>query len=276
MFTQLNQYHVILEVKPEFQQHPGRRCASIYVRSRRRQAGAAQRVQRSVERDARRRLPSITRGSSRSVTFSFNLAPGVVAGRGGARDRARPSRNSGCRPSIQAGFQGTAQAFQASLANEPLLILAALVTVYIVLGVLYESYIHPITILSTLPSAGVGALLALLLCQHRAERHRAHRHHPADRHRQEERHHDDRLRPGGRAQGRQDAARRDLPGLPAAFPADHDDHHGGAAGGLPLALGTDHYPHRFSKRLATRQPSTSNVKSRRPRHKVRTPGIPSL
>ncbi len=64
-------------------------------------------------------------------------------------------------------FQGTAQAFQASLANEPLLILAALVTVYIVLGVLYESYIHPITILSTLPSAGVGALLALLLCRTR-------------------------------------------------------------------------------------------------------------
>ena len=67
--------------------------------------------------------------------------------------------------SVQASFQGTAQAFQASLANEPLLILAALVTVYIVLGVLYESYIHPITILSTLPSAGVGALLALMLCR---------------------------------------------------------------------------------------------------------------
>ena len=76
-------------------------------------------------------------------------------------------------PSIQAGFQGTAQAFQASLSNEPMLILAALVTVYIVLGVLYESYIHPITILSTLPSAGVGALLALLLCGHGFERDRA-------------------------------------------------------------------------------------------------------
>ncbi len=69
----------------------------------------------------------------------------------------------GLPPSIQAEFQGTAQAFQASLANEPVLILAALVTVYIVLGVLYESYIHPITILSTLPSAGVGALLALIV-----------------------------------------------------------------------------------------------------------------
>ena len=78
---------------------------------------------------------------------------------------AAERRHRACRPSIRASFQGTAQAFQASLANEPLLILAALVTVYIVLGVLYESYIHPITILSTLPSAGVGALLALLLCR---------------------------------------------------------------------------------------------------------------
>src|SRR5439155_16006783 len=73
-------------------------------------------------------------------------------------------REIGLPPSIRASFQGTAQAFQASLANEPLLILAALVTVYIVLGILYESYIHPLTILSTLPSAGVGAILALLLC----------------------------------------------------------------------------------------------------------------
>ena len=126
--------------------------------------------------------------------------------------------------SIKATFQGTAAAFQASLANEPILILAALVTVYIVLGVLYESYIHPITILSTLPSAGVGAMLALMIYQHRFQRHRADRHHPADRHRGEERHHDDRLRAGSRAQGRQTAAGGDLPGVPAALPADHDDH----------------------------------------------------
>ena len=83
--------------------------------------------------------------------------------RGDARSRPRRA-SSGCPPSIHGSFQGTAQAFQASLASEPLLILAALVTVYIVLGMLYESYIHPITILSTLPSAGVGALLALLVC----------------------------------------------------------------------------------------------------------------
>lgn len=97
------------------------------------------------------------------VTLSFNLAPG--ASLGDAVDAINKVKDEvGLPPSIQAQFQGTAQAFQASLANEPVLILAALVTVYIVLGVLYESYIHPITILSTLPSAGVGALLALFLC----------------------------------------------------------------------------------------------------------------
>jgi multidrug efflux pump len=98
------------------------------------------------------------------VTVSFNLAPDTSLGEAvQAIDTAR--MEIGLPKSIQAGFQGTAQAFQASLQNEPLLILAALVTVYIVLGVLYESYIHPITILSTLPSAGVGALVALLLCR---------------------------------------------------------------------------------------------------------------
>src|SRR5262249_40215083 len=100
-------------------------------------------------------------GQFPAVTLSFNLAPGVSLGAaveagGGAAGAA------GLPPAEQGGFQGTAQALPASLANEPLLILAALLTVYLVLGVLYESYIHPVTILSTLPSAGVGALLALL------------------------------------------------------------------------------------------------------------------
>ncbi len=99
------------------------------------------------------------------VTVSFNLAPGASLGDAVRRDRQGRRATSACRRASRPTFQGTAQAFQASLANEPLLILAALVTVYIVLGVLYESYIHPITILSTLPSAGVGALLALLLCR---------------------------------------------------------------------------------------------------------------
>jgi multidrug efflux pump len=97
------------------------------------------------------------------VTLSFNVAPGVALGE--AIEAINTAKQElGLPASIQGEFQGTAQAFQTSLANEPMLILAALITVYIVLGVLYESFIHPITILSTLPSAGVGAFLALLLC----------------------------------------------------------------------------------------------------------------
>src|SRR5207302_6940827 len=98
------------------------------------------------------------------VTLSFNLAPNVSLG-DAVNAINRTKSDLGMPPSIHATFQGTAAAFLRSLGNEPLLILAALVTVYIVLGVLYESFIHPITILSTLPSAGVGAILALLLCK---------------------------------------------------------------------------------------------------------------
>src|SRR5206468_7400925 len=101
-------------------------------------------------------------GQFPSVTISFNLAPGAALGEATkAIEQAQKELNMPL--SVQASFQGTAQAFKASLTNEPWLILAAIVAVYIVLGVLYESYIHPITILSTLPSAGVGAILALLL-----------------------------------------------------------------------------------------------------------------
>jgi multidrug efflux pump len=98
------------------------------------------------------------------ATISFNLAPGASLG-DATTAIERAQRELGLPPSIQAAFQGTAEAFRASLTNEPLLILAALVVVYIVLGVLYESYVHPVTILSTLPSAGVGAILALLVCR---------------------------------------------------------------------------------------------------------------
>ena len=97
------------------------------------------------------------------MTLSFNLTPGTSLG--DAVDRVEAAAHEiGLPAGIHGSFQGTAQAFQASLANENVLVVAALVTVYIVLGMLYESYVHPITILSTLPSAGVGALLALLLC----------------------------------------------------------------------------------------------------------------
>ena len=108
-------------------------------------------------------LSVVHQGQFPAVTVSFNLAPDYALG--DAVDAINKAKDElQMPPSIEGSFQGTAQAFRASLTNEPLLILAALVTVYIVLGVLYESYIHPITILSTLPSAGVGALLSLLIC----------------------------------------------------------------------------------------------------------------
>src|SRR5262249_49232345 len=103
-------------------------------------------------------------GQFPAVTAPFNPAKGVPLG-SAVRAIEKARQELGLPLSIQAGFQGTAQAFRASLVNTPLLILAAIVTVYILLGVLYESYIHPITILSTLPSAGVGALLSLLICR---------------------------------------------------------------------------------------------------------------
>jgi multidrug efflux pump len=160
IFTQLNQYHVILEVAPAFQDNPDS-LKSIYVKS----ATGAQVPLSSFTRFIPGTTPlAVNRqGQFASVTLSFNLAPGVALGHA-VNAIKEVERQIGLPASIRAGFQGTAQAFQASLANEPLLILAALITVYIVLGVLYESYIHPVTILSTLPSAGVGAILALLLC----------------------------------------------------------------------------------------------------------------
>jgi len=159
IFTQLNQYRVILEVKPEFQQDP-EALKNIYVR-----ASSGDQVPLSAFTKYEPALTPLAvnhQGQFPAITLSFNLAPGVALGEAvTAINRAQ--QEIGLPPSIFASFQGTAQAFQSSLASEPLLILAALITVYIVLGVLYESYIHPITILSTLPSAGVGALLALML-----------------------------------------------------------------------------------------------------------------
>jgi multidrug efflux pump len=215
IFTQLNQYHVVLEVKPSFQQKPAD-LSSLYIRTgagtsasaaglvaggstttanfgpgntssaaataassataSQSAAGSASAAIASaavfptggqVPLSAFTHMESIAvpitvnhQGQFPVITLSFNLAPN--ASLGDAVNAVNKVKDEiGLPPSIQAAFQGTAQAFQASLANEWVLILAALVTVYIVLGVLYESYIHPITILSTLPSAGVGALLAL-------------------------------------------------------------------------------------------------------------------
>jgi len=159
IFTQLNQYHVVLEVGNNFQQNPDS-LKNIYVRS-----STGQQVPLSAfTRFQPGTSPLVIshQGQFPVVTVSFNLAPGASLGTATEEiDRAR--QEIGMPPSMQATFQGTAAAFLRSVSNEPLLILAALVTVYIVLGVLYESYIHPVTILSTLPSAGVGAILALMI-----------------------------------------------------------------------------------------------------------------
>ena len=158
IFTQLNQYHVVMEVGQNFQTDPATLEQSLREIGQR-HAGAAQHAGAlgAVARATGHRPPGPV------PVHRDQLQPGAGqgAGRRGERGESQSSSASRCRPAINASFQGTAAAFQTSLANEPLLILAALVTVYIVLGVLYESYIHPITIISTLPSAGVGALLAL-------------------------------------------------------------------------------------------------------------------
>jgi multidrug efflux pump len=161
MFTQLNQYRVVLEVNPEWQQRPAD-LKNLYIRSS---------TNGQVPLDAITHYETATtpltvnhQGQFPANTISFNLAPGSSLGEA-VTEINKAKLDIGMPASIQTSFQGTAAAFQNSLANEGFLILAALVTVYIVLGVLYESYIHPVTILSTLPSAGVGALLALMLCK---------------------------------------------------------------------------------------------------------------
>ena len=224
IFTQLNQYHVVLEVKPDFRQNPmdlhnlfirtgaasssglvsgGTSATQVFGPSSSLTAANASLSANSSSSALASSSPgpmgSAFGGAATSsttaypnagqvplaafahmetttvpitvnhqgqfpvVTFSFNLAPSASLGEA-VQAVNQVKSEIGLPASIQADFQGTAEAFQASLANEPVLILAALVTVYIVLGVLYESYIHPITILSTLPSAGVGALLALMVC----------------------------------------------------------------------------------------------------------------
>jgi multidrug efflux pump len=223
LYTQLNQYHVVLETLPDFQKSPAK-LQDIYVRSVlaptsisstttsgsgasgssassantlitattagapgagttgpsssiRVASGSANPTATTAVNGAAVPLSTFShfethnaplavthQGQFPAVTISFNLARNGSLGEA-TKAIEQAQRDMGMPLSIQSAFQGTAASFQASLANEPLLILAALVTVYIVLGVLYESYIHPITILSTLPSAGVGAILALLICK---------------------------------------------------------------------------------------------------------------
>jgi multidrug efflux pump len=212
LYTQLNQYHLILETLPDFQKNPAK-LHDIYVRSAvansnmttsstsansiitasgsggssstpspsvnnsaAASSGSANPTAVTTVNGAAVPLSAITHFETRTaplsvnhqgqfpvVTISFNLAQNASLGEA-TKAINQAQQEIGLPLSVQAAFQGTAASFQASLSNEPILILAALVTVYIVLGVLYESFIHPITILSTLPSAGVGAILALLIC----------------------------------------------------------------------------------------------------------------
>src|SRR6266436_4978749 len=159
IFTQLNQYHVVLEVEPQFSQNPDS-LKNIYVHSG---SGIQVPLASFSHFDTANAYLAVNhQGQFPVVTLSFNLAPGVSLGEA-TKAIQQAEADIHLPPSIHTSFQGTAAAFRNSLSSEPWLILAAIITVYIVLGVLYESYIHPVTILSTLPSAGVGAILALLI-----------------------------------------------------------------------------------------------------------------
>ncbi len=159
MYKSLNQYHVVMQVEQRFSQNPDS-LRHIFIRGQ----NDAQIPLKTLYRQTSINSPLSANHSGQfpSATISFNLAPGTALGDVLPRIE-QVSRELGMPENIQGKFQGAAQAFQDSVSNQPLLILAALVTVYIVLGMLYESYIHPLTILSTLPSAGVGALLALIV-----------------------------------------------------------------------------------------------------------------
>ena len=159
MYTGINQYHVVLEVDPKFWQSPVS-LQDVYVRSS--QGGAVPLSAIAHYEPTTAALAVNHQGQYPSVTISFNLAPGVSLS-DASRSIIELEQKMGMPNSIRGMFSGTLQAFQSSLASEPFLIITALLAVYIVLGILYESYIHPITILSTLPSAGVGAVLALML-----------------------------------------------------------------------------------------------------------------
>ncbi len=160
IFTQLNQYHVVLQAAPGFASNPAD-LSDIYLPTA--SGGAAPLSAFTHLEETAAPLAINHEGQFPAVTISFDVAPGYALGDAVNAIR-KAAREIGMPASVAASFQGSAAAFRAALATEPLLILAALVTVYIVLGVLYESYIHPLTILSTLPSAGVGAILALMLC----------------------------------------------------------------------------------------------------------------
>ncbi len=200
-----NAYRVVMELKPEFQRDPNA-LNLLYVRSLSQPGNVVPLGTVATITPSTGPLTVNHLGQSPSVTLSFNLRPGLSLGTAvdAISDIARQTIPS----TIAISFQGTAQAFQSSMRGLGVLLVMSILVIYIVLGVLYESFIHPITILSGLPSAGFGALLTLLAIPHGAEHLRVRRHHHAGRDREEERHHDDRLRARCAAQQRPERRKR--------------------------------------------------------------------
>ena len=251
IYAQNNQYRVVLEATPELRDDPAMIGLLRVPATAGQQAtvqgtpatssGTAQVPLAEIARIGRAAGPlTVTKqGQFPAVTIGFDLAEGASLGDAVAAIRAAEAE-IGMPDTISGSFAGDAAEFQRSLAGEPWLILAAIIVIYIVLGVLYESVIHPITILSTLPSAGIGALLALQLFGLDLSVVGADRHRAADGHREEERHHDDRLRAGGAARPWAHPAGSDRGGQPQALPPDHDDDAGGAARRAAAGAGERH------------------------------------
>ncbi|MGD0962112.1 MAG: efflux RND transporter permease subunit, partial [Methylomonas sp.] len=165
IYKPLNQYHVVMEVAPKYWNDP-QTLKQLYVSSTATSTTASYQIPVASIAEFKPTNTPLTvnhQGQFPSATISFNLKPGKSLS-DATRTIEQTMRDIGVPSSVRGSFQGSAKAFQDSLSSQPMLILAALFSIYIVLGVLYESYIHPLTILSTLPSAGVGALLALLVC----------------------------------------------------------------------------------------------------------------
>jgi multidrug efflux pump len=223
IYQPMNQYKVVMEVDPRYTQDISALDKMFVINN---DGKAIPLSYFASWQPANAPLSVNHQGLSAASTISFNLPAGSSLSE--ASDAInRAMTQLGVPSTVRGSFAGTAQVFQETMNSQVILILAAIATVYIVLGVLYESYVHPLTILSTLPSAGVGAAGAGAV-RRAVQPDRAHRDHAIDRHREEKRHHDGRLRAGRPAQRQSLAGRGHLPGLPAAFSSDHDDHPGGA------------------------------------------------
>ena len=202
IYAPINEYKVLLELEPQYQADP-HALSLLYFKVDQRPAGAARHAgQAAAGHRAADHQP--LRAAARRHHLVRPEAR-RVAGRRGV-EGAGSRRPDACPPTVTTNFQGAAKAFQSSLGNLWVLLIVAILVVYIVLGILYESYIHPLTILSGLPSAGFGALVTLLAVPHGPEHLRVRRADHADRHREEERDHADRLRARSRAQPGHDAA----------------------------------------------------------------------